>query len=229
MITILSAVRVGSWALLGAAAIVGTTNAQDKSPPPEIQQIIGETMSGQNLLVEFDQKKIGLGFDSSISLTDLKAGEPMPTYYISGDSVKNLDENSAVSKLTKVPTAWTVPVLVNGKCFCTFEIGKPSSNSKWTVTDFKGGHKGRLDDLQKVQEAWPKSAGYHPVLVYLTMRHRFFHVPEQNDSNLTPIYRRKGDSLAMSADTSYKILMSSRDALTYSKAHLPASRTGGHK
>jgi hypothetical protein len=213
-----------------AALIVSKTCAQEKfTPPPEVQKIIDETMGGKNLLVDFDQKKFGLGFDSSTSLSDLKAGDPIPTFYIGGDSVRNLDENSAVSRFTKTPTAWTVPVLVKGKCFCTFEVGKSSSNPKWRVTDFKGGHKGRSDDLQKVLEAWPRSAGYHPELIYLTMRHKFFHVPEQNDGNLTPIYRRKDESLAMSADTSYKILVSSKNSLKYSKTDLPASRVGGRK
>jgi hypothetical protein len=220
--------------LLIAVLLVSMTVAQqvskiDNQIPSEVQKIIDETMSGQNLLSNFNYNKIGFGLDSSVKLSDLKAGDPVQCYYIHKDSLKKMDENVPVSSFAKVPDIWVVPVLINGKCFTTFEVGKTKKNPQWHATIFHGGHKGRNDDWQKVREAWPKSAGYNPIIIYLTLRYKCYHVPEKDDFNLTPLFRPSFDSLARSADTSYGILMSSKKTLKYVNAHWPAEQNGGSK
>lgn len=210
--------------LLAGVALTQEVSKTYYQVPPEVRKVIKETMNGQNLLVDFDEKKICLGFDHTTKLADLKAGEPIPTYYLHRDSVRKMDDNTPMSKILKIPDMWTVPVLVNGKCFTTFEIWKTEKNPQWHCYDFIGGHKGHYDNWQKVLEAWPESAGYHPVIVYLTMRNKLFHVPEKGDFNLTYLLRTGYDLIHLPQDTSYKVLMSSDKVIRYAKKYLPPSQ-----
>ena len=238
MITIITLWRFSFRIALIASLGVGISIAQDKvipkimqeKVPPEVQKIVDETMTGQHGLSGFESFKIGMGFDSSTKLADLKAGEPCQVYYIDQDSLIKMDETVPFSAIARRLDIWEVPVLINGKCVTTFEVQKTPQNLQWRAGTFHGRYKGhRYDEWQNVMDAWPKSAGYNPVIVYSSSGKKFFHVPEINDTNLTPLRRRSPDLLVKAADSSFKILMPSKTTLKYLKVHLPSKLPGGAK
>jgi hypothetical protein len=98
----------------------------------------------------------------------------------------------------------------------------PRKYKKWGAGVFDG----CSDVWQKLFEAWPDSEGYNPVLVYIGFD-RYFHIPEIDDYNLTPLYRYKYDSRP--ADPSYKKLTHSRLTLKHEKDHLSPRIKGGVK
>jgi hypothetical protein len=236
MKTLSNSRKISYWIALIAVFVTGISIAQVRvSPkikpeevPPEVQKIIDETMSGKYGLSGFEGEKISMGFDSSTKLSDLKAGEPVPVYKLYYDSLLKNNETVPTSATIKRIDVWEIPLLLKDKCITTFEVEKDPRSHQWRWGIFNGCLKGHYDDWQKVREAWPKSAGYNPVIVHFAWK-KYFHVPEINDSNLTPLSRPSYDSLSMAIDTSYKVLVSSKTTLKYLKAHLPARRTGGTK
>jgi hypothetical protein len=203
--------------IAGNAAILSD---MQQPVPPEVQKIIDETMSGGHLLGNFEGDKVGWGFDSSTHLSDLKAGRPFPVYKVVLDSLKKFGENAPLDAITKRIDVWEVPVLLKGKCVTTFEVAKWPKTHKWGPGVFNG----CTNVWQKVRNAWPDSMGYHPVKVFLNPWKPLFHIPEQDDNNLTPIYRHVYDSLESAADTSYKILVPKAKMLRYQMAHMPAPK-----
>lgn len=193
--------------------------------PPEVQKNIDETMNGQHGLYNFEGNKAGLGFSSSTKLSDLKAGVPFKVYKISRDSLEKLGENVSVSEIANPLPIWEVPVFQDGKCVTTFEVWKTPKKPQWHAGIFNG----CTPEWQKVIDAWPDSQGYHPIIIYMGSVPKYYHVPEKDDSNLTPLYRHPSDSLDGLADKSYKILLSSKFALRYEKAHLHPKNNGGVK
>lgn len=190
--------------------------------PNEVEKIINEVLAGQHTLSFFESSKVGLGFDSTTKLSDLKAGKPFMIYMIRGDSLEKLGENTPVSRIAQRMRAWGVPVYVNGTCVTSFEVIMPRKYKKWGAGVFDG----CSDVWQKLFEAWPDSEGYNPVLVYIGFD-RYFHIPEIDDYNLTPLYRYEYDSRP--ADPSYKKLTHSRLTLKYEKDHLSPRIKGGVK
>lgn len=195
----------------------GRAPIEKETVPPEVQRIIEETMKGKHgLLNNFDGNKISMGFDSSTKLSDLKAGEPVKVYKIFRTSLEKSDENIQISAIARRIDVWEVPVLIKDTCVTTFEVEKGVFNHRWGAGVFNGRRKGqRYDEWQKVMEAWPKAKGYNPVIVYYGAWKTFFHVPEKDDANLTPLMRQPYDVLSKKADTSYTVLMPSKIALQY--------------
>jgi hypothetical protein len=197
----------------------------DEEVPPEVQKIIDETMEGQHGLAGFEGGKAGMGFDKSTQLSYLKAGRPFKVYKILKDTLEKLGEDAPVSRIAKPIDMWEVPILLNGKCVTTFGVWKTSKNPNWHPGIFHGCYK----EWQKVREAWPESEGYHPVIILASAWKRYFHIPEKDGSNLTPLFRHSNDSLESAADTSYRILVSSRTAFKYVRAHIFSESKGGSK
>lgn len=217
--------KINYWIVFIAVCVMGSPITQEKVPP-EVQKIIDETMSGQHGLYGFDSNKKLMGFDSSTKLSDLRAGKPWKVYIISNDSLKKKDETAPISEISTFFNTWEVPVLNKGKCVTTFEVDKSSRTQQWGAGTFYGCH---YMVWEKVREAWPEPAGYHPVKI-IAYGGEFFHVPEEDDYNLTPLWRHHlRDPLEKVADSSYKILMPSKIALKYLKALVPPPSDGGVK
>ena len=66
-------------------------------------------------------------------------------------------------------------------------------------------------------------------MIYLGSNPKFFHIPEKDDYNLTPLIRYSMDSLDQSADTSFGVLMPNNKVLKYVKKQLLPKRSGGAK
>ena len=223
--------------LLIATVATGMVNAQVKvtpkikpeEVPPEVQKVIDETMSGQHALYDFERYKVDLGFDSTTKLSDLRVGKPFKDYRLATDSIRTLDErkfdeNIPVSAIVAPCRTWLVPVFLNDRCVRIFGVSKTNRKPEWHFSFSYGCY----PEWQKVIEAWPDSAGYHPIIIHEGLLiPRFFHVPEKDDFNLTPLMRRAFDPLDQSADTSYRVLMSSNRVLKHVKKSLPPKRDGG--
>lgn len=69
--------------------------------PNEVEKIINEVLAGQHTLVNFENIKVGMGFDSTTKLSDLKAGKPLMIYMIRGDSLEKIGENAPVSRIAQ--------------------------------------------------------------------------------------------------------------------------------
>jgi hypothetical protein len=209
-------------------------NAFEKAPP-EIQKLADDHISGKDsgyfTIKNFEEEKMLMGFDSSINLSDVKTGDPAPIYYIEKDSINKIDENAAISTIMQKKTiwAWMFPVLAKGKCIATLTIGKTEKHPEWHVVDVRSTGSKKMDEWEHVRKSWPPSKGYHPVIVNLFSGYKYFHIPEIDDYNLTPLYRLPFDSLSRSADSSYKNLMPSKNVFKYAKTHFAASLTGGEK
>jgi hypothetical protein len=225
-----SLLRVACCISMLTAFTASEVRAFDKAPP-EVQKI-KETLSEQDLLIgAFEHIKTNAGFDSSIKISDLKTEEPVPIYYIKKDSINKIDENASISATMQKEKvwAWMLPVIIKGKCIATLTIGKTEKNPEWHAMELVSPGSKKMDPWEHVRESWPESAGYHPVIVYLTSGHKYFHIPEIDDNNLTPLYRLPFDSLSRSADSSYKNLMPSKNVFKYAKTHFTASLLGGGK
>ena len=223
--------------LLIAAVATGLVNAQMKvtpkikpeEVPPEVQKVIDETMSGQHVFRSFDEKKERYRLDSTTKLSDLRAGRPFKAYNLIEDSIRALDErkfdeNIPVSAMVTPCRIWVVPVFLNDRCVINFGVWKTKKNPHW----HQGITRTCFPEWQKMIEAWPDSAGYHPIIIYGDFLFpRFFHIPEKDDYNLTPLMRGTFDSFELSADTSFKVLMSSNKALKHVKKHLPPKQDRG--
>jgi hypothetical protein len=229
-------IRTGIMLITGLA--LGLSTAQVKVPskfkqeevPPGVQKVIDETMSGQHAFYKFDRYKVNLGFDSSTRLSDLRAGKPFKIYNLIVDSLRTLDdkkfdEKIPVSKMVDPLEIWEVPVFLHGRCVRLFGVWKTKKNPQWHMGISTNCYPG----WQKVLEAWPDSAGYHPLMIYLGSNPKFFHIPEKDDYKLTPLIRYSMDSLDQSADTSFRVLMPSNKVLEYVKKQLPPKRSGGAK
>ena len=191
--------------------------------PNEVKKIINEVLAGQHTLSNFESHKVGAGFDSTTKLSDLKAGKPFMIYMIRRDSLEKLGENTPVSRIAQRMRAWGVPVYVNGTCVTSFQVIMRRKDKKWGAGVFHG----CSDVWQKLFEAWPDSEGYNPVLVYIGGFDMYFHIPEIDDYNLTPLYRYEYDSRP--ADPSYKKLTHSRLTLKHEKDLFSPRIKGGVK
>ncbi len=224
--------------MLITGLVIGLSMAQVKVPsrfkqeevPPEVQKVIDETMNGQHAFYNFDRYKVDLGFDSSTRLTDLRAGKPFKLYKLIIDSIRSLDdkqfnEKIPVSKMVTPCRTWLVPVFFHYTCVRLFGISKTNRKPQWHFSFSDECYPG----WQKVIEAWPDSSGYHPTIIQQGSNPKFFHIPEKDDYNLTPLIRYRNDSLDQSADTSFKVLMNSGKVLKYVRNNLPPKRNGGVK
>ena len=191
-----------------------------QSCPADAQKAIDQIMRKYG--TNFESWKKQFGFDSSTRWSDLKAGIPVKVYQITGDSLLKMDENAPVSAIVKSIDMWEVPLLHNGKCITTFSIYKRPKDHKWGIFQFRGPR----PVWQKVRDAWQDSDGYHPIII-VNRGHRYYHVPEQNDSNLTPIERHTYSKLDQLADTNYKVLMPSRITLKIFKDYLHPKKKEG--
>lgn len=229
-------IRTGVLLITGLA--IGLSTAQVKvsqkfkpeKVPPGVQKVINETMNGQHAFRKFDKKKERLGFDNSTKLTDLKVGKPFKIYKLIVDSIKNLDdkkfdEKISVSKMVDPLEIWEVPVFLNGRCVWLFQVWKTKKNPKWHPGISERCYPG----WQKVIEAWPDSAGYHPLMIYLRSTPKYFHIPEKDDYNLTPLIRYPMDSLDQTADSSFRVLMPNNKVLKYVKKQFLHNQSRGTK
>jgi len=121
------------------------------------------------------------GFQAGDFLSDAKLGTPIPVYTIEESARANYRAGQPVKPLLKAAKQWVFPVLMGDRVCCMVEV-------KQTGRDYVPGkgNKSLAMAWNKIQQKWPVSEGYHPMLlVNAEVPGYYFTVPELPVQNIT--------------------------------------------
>jgi len=121
------------------------------------------------------------GFASNERVDMAKLGEPIIVYSISLADRKNYEAGQPLKPIMQATNEWIFPVVLNGRTRYMLPV-------KRVGTEYvaQPGSRALAMVLEKIEERWPASEGYHPQLVVNPkIANYYFTIPELPEQNLT--------------------------------------------
>ena len=158
--------------------LISLTTAYAETIPTEVQKVINETLSGKHFFHHFDQRTFVLFRDSTIQLSDIKAGTPIQRYSIPAKDVLSITKDFSIKDLIIPCDDWLVPLTVHGRFISMLYIGK--TDNKYESYGVGSIPLGPI--WEQVTRTWP-----NPMLIDLG-HSLYFHIPgHQKANNLTEL------------------------------------------
>jgi hypothetical protein len=214
--------KMAIMVMLGVSAILA------EQVPVEVQKVIDSAISGNDAAMSsFNENAKGIGLDSGIKLSDLKAGEAIHLYWFIADSLDKLTEKAPITSVIKPLNEWMVPLMFQRKAKALLVVVKIPNSTNWQVGGY--GHVGIAKRWEKICQIWPESKGYHPIFIGSLFGPSYFYIPEKGDKNLTPF--TPDSHHTESIESYYSILDSSNHVLKgiRSRIRLPQNEKEGTK
>jgi hypothetical protein len=188
--------------------LISITIVYAETVPIEVKTVIDETLSGKHFFVNFDKRNFRLFGDSTIKLSDIKAGTPFQKYSIPAKDVLGITKDFSLKDLITPCDDWLVPLSAHGKFISMLYIGK--IDNKYVSYGVGGVPLGPV--WEQVTRAWP-----NPMFLDIGSA-LYFHVPgHQKANNLTELRIHAINDLSTS---NYKSLTSGYEILNELKIAL---------
>lgn len=126
------------------------------------------------------------GFSQAGDPARATLGEPLHLLTITPDALRAYRAGDDVDTVLSETDLWYVPVLVDGEVRSVLVIDRMEEG--WQAVSL--GYAPLAADLNALQRAWPKAAGYDPQLVCVFQARRYlFTIPQRGTRNLTLLSR----------------------------------------
>jgi hypothetical protein len=165
-------------------AELGGTDGERQFSTQELLVAAERAVARFTFALDTPEMKEADGFPRDDDFSRLSFGTPFRQQLLRIDEMGK-GQMPALSGMLIDTEEWFIPVLSRGEIACLLTVIRNSDGS------FHGGRVGMRElarAWQAVAEAWPEEGGFSPSLViYPDSRQFFYHVPEADTPNLTPL------------------------------------------